>query len=63
MGLVTESLNLFYLSAVNGRLPFCSRVVRAPDCRGIESHIVQRWAADLAMTSALDVRIAVQDTL
>jgi hypothetical protein len=30
---------------------------------GGESHIVQRCAADLAMTSALDVRIAEQGTL
>jgi hypothetical protein len=29
----------------------------------VESHIVQRWAANLAMTSALDVRIAEQGTL
>jgi hypothetical protein len=27
---------------------------------GVESHIVQRWAVNLAMTSALDVRIAEQ---
>jgi len=33
------------------------------DFRGIESHIVQRWAANLAVTSALDVRIAEQGTL
>jgi hypothetical protein len=30
---------------------------------GGESHMVQRWAANLAMLSALDVRIAEQDTL
>ena len=29
----------------------------------VESHIVQRWAANLAMTSALDARIAEQGTL
>ena len=30
--------------------------------RGVESHIVQRWAVNLAMTSALDARIAEQGT-
>ena len=45
------------------RLLFTNIVVRAPDYRGVESHIVQRWAANLAIPLILAVRIAEQDTL
>jgi hypothetical protein len=38
-------------------------MMRLRDYRGVESHMLQGWAANLAMTSALDVRIAEQDML